>query len=175
MKRKSKNPKSNLVKQIVFAVSCVVILVYAITFFNSDSKDLPKRELLTIKDTLSFQDSLLTKIFNLRMEHPYIVYSQAIIESGNFNSVVFRENNNLFGMKIPERRPTLAIGINRGHAVFNSWRDCLIDYALYQSAFMRGLTEDEYFSRLNQIYAEDTDYEKKLRIIKTTYKKSLQL
>ena len=63
----------------------------------------------------------------MRIEHPYIVYAQAMIESNNFQSKIYRENNNMFGMKMPERRATLAIGINKGHAVYRNWRECVID------------------------------------------------
>lgn len=149
----------------------VGLIFHVVWNHKSTNKEEIKIEQVTIKDTLSFKDSLLNKIFEMRLEHPYIVYSQAIIESGNFSSVIFRENNNLFGMKMPERRVTIAIGISRGHAVYSSWRDCLIDYALYQSAYMRGLSEDEYFARLNRSYAEDVDYENKLRAIKNNFKR----
>ena len=116
-----------------------------------------------IKDTLEFKDSVLNFIFELRLDHPYIVYSQAIIESGNFTSNIWRENNNMFGMKMPERRPTLAIGISKGHAVYKNWKECIIDYALFQSSYLRELTEEEYFMKISNSYAEDGSYEKKVR------------
>lgn len=72
-------------------------------------------------DSLSFKDELLTLIFKLRLEHPDIVFAQAKLESGNFNSQIFRENNNLFGMKMPWNRPTVAIGVKRGHAADPSY------------------------------------------------------
>lgn len=116
-----------------------------------------------ILDTLEFKDSVLNFIFELRLDHPYIVYSQAIIESGNFTSNIWRENNNMFGMKMPERRPTLAIGISKGHAVYKNWKECIIDYALFQSSYLRELTEEEYFMKIGNSYAEDGSYEKKVR------------
>lgn len=123
-----------------------------------------------ISDTLEFKDSILNFIFELRLEHPYIVYSQAIIESGNFTSNIWKENNNMFGMKMPERRPTLAIGINKGHSVYKSWKECIIDYALFQSSYLRGLSEDEYFTKIGNSYAEDDSYERKIRSSKNQYK-----
>src|SRR5690554_3322128 len=65
-------------------------------------------------DSLSFRDELLTLIFKLRLEHPDIVFAQAILETGNFKSEIFKENKNLFGLKMPWNRPTLAIGVKRG-------------------------------------------------------------
>jgi len=137
----------------------------------------PVKEKVTIEithysiiDTLSFEDSLLNKIFEIRLEHPYIVFAQAIEESGRFNSLIFRENNNLFGMKMPERRPTTAIGINRKHAVYRNWQECLYDYALFQSAYMRNLTEEEYLAKLGRSYAESEGYEQRIKFLKESVK-----
>ena len=127
-----------------------------------------------IKDTLDFKDSVLNYIFELRLDHPYIVYSQAIIESGNFTSNIWKENNNMFGMKMPERRATLAIAINKGHAVYRDWRECIVDYALFQASYLRGLTEEEYFMKIGNSYAEDGSYEKKIREAKNQHKRSIK-
>lgn len=51
-------------------------------------------------------------------------------------------------MKVPSTRPTLAVGVLYGHACFNSWYECLVDYALWQTAFARNLSRDEYFAYL---------------------------
>lgn len=123
-----------------------------------------------VKDTLSFQDSVLNFIFNLRLEHPYIVYAQALEESGRFTSVIFRENNNLFGMKMPEKRTTIAIGINKGHAVYGTWQDSVIDYALWQSSYMRGLSEIDYLIKLRNTYAKSVNYDERIKIIKESVK-----
>src|SRR5690606_3074917 len=63
------------------------------------------------------------------------IIAQAKHESGNFNSPVFWENHNYFGMKQAKKRKTTAIGTNRGHAVYNSFEDCVIDYFYYLEAF----------------------------------------
>lgn len=110
-----------------------------------------------------FSDSLLEYIYEMRIEHPYVVYAQALKESARFTSNIYKENHNLFGMKVPERRSTVVIGVNRGHAVYLDWKMSVIDYALFQEAYMSGLTEDEYLVRLGRIYASDTNYEKDLR------------
>lgn len=110
-----------------------------------------------------FSDNLLEYIYEMRIEHPYIVYAQALKESARFTSNIYKENHNLFGMKVPERRSTVVIGVNRGHAVYLNWKMSVIDYALFQEAYMSGLSEDEYLVRLGRIYASDTNYEKDLR------------
>lgn len=122
---------------------------------------------------LSFSDSVLNFIFELRLEHPYIVYSQALVESSHFRSSVFLENNNMFGMKMPERRPTLAKGIRRGHSFFSNWQECVYDYALFQTAYMRGLSEDEYIAKLGRSYAKNKEYEKIIRLVKGNVKRKI--
>ena len=121
-------------------------------------------------DSASFSDRVLARIIELRLEHPYIVYSQVVWESGHFKSPIFLENNNMFGMKFPTNRPTTAIGINRGHAVYESWEMCLVDYAMFQSSYMRGLTREQYFERLSS-YAEDEDYVNNIRTMHGKWQK----
>jgi hypothetical protein len=111
-------------------------------------------------------DEILSYILDLRIENAYIVYAQARLESGNFTSDIFMENNNLFGMKVAERRPTTAIGVNRGHAVYKSWRESVIDYALMQAAYYRGLDEKTYLDKICSVYATDTTYRKRLEAMK---------
>ena len=159
-------------KHFLFMLFMLICLVAPNLFyiFRSIKNNNVNINSVQISDTLKFKDSILNFIFELRLEHPYIVYSQAIIESGNFTSNIWKENNNMFGMKMPERRPTLAISINKGHSVYKSWKECIIDYALFQSSYLRGLSEDEYFTKIGNSYAEDDSYERKIRSSKNQYK-----
>jgi hypothetical protein len=79
-----------------------------------------------------------------------------------YDYVEFKENNNLFGMKMPEYRKTTAIGINRGHAVYSSWRESVIDYALWQGKRARYSTKNQYLRRLKS-YAADPNYITKIK------------
>jgi len=93
-----------------------------------------------------------------------LITAQAGFETGNFTSVIFKENNNLFGMKLARVRKTTAIGENRGHAVYKSVEDCISDYWLYSkalnylsvyssvAAWVRELALKKYFE------AKETDY-----------------
>jgi hypothetical protein len=108
------------------------------------------------------KENLARLIYNLKIAHPDIVMAQAIIESGNFKSNIFKENNNLFGMKMPEYRKTTAIGINRGHAVYRNWRESVIDYALWQGKRARYSTTNQYLRRLRS-YAADPNYITKIK------------
>lgn len=158
--------KHNFKLIFIGLVLIAILIVLSIKCINNSSKiNTP------IKDSLAFRDSILNEIYNMKIEHPYIVYAQAIIESGNFTSKIWKENNNMFGMKMPERRATLACSIRYGHSVYKNWRDCLIDYALYQMSYMRGLSEDEYFEKLKNSYASDEYYINKIKKLKQSLSK----
>jgi hypothetical protein len=103
------------------------------------------------------------------IEFPDIVIAQAIQES-TFKSEIFKENNNPFGMKEAKSRNTTAIGTNRNHAKYKDWRFAVQDYALFQSAYTRKIkTREQYFNYLKH-YAEDENYERKLKKILKEYK-----
>lgn len=104
-------------------------------------------------------------IFELRLDHPDIVMAQAIEESGHFRSTLFTQGHNCLGMKVPCTRPTTAVGTLKGHARYSSVRDCILDYALWQSSFARGLSRDEYLALLDRTYASKKGYSDRLRRI----------
>lgn len=117
-------------------------------------------------DTLSTTaDSVFTYIFLMRLEHPDIVMAQCIEESGNFSSPLFLHGHNCTGMRVPAQRPTLALGMLYNHARFRSWKDCIADYAIWQSIYARGLSKDDYFAYLDRVYAEKKGYSDRLKNI----------
>ena len=86
---------------------------------------------------------------------PFIV-SVSAFETGDFKSPVLVENNNLFGMKLPKKRPTTATGENRGHATYNSLTDSIVDFYLWHRyvnfpevnrlrRFIRAMKDRSYF------------------------------
>lgn len=114
---------------------------------------------------LSLNDSVYVYILTNDIEHPDIVYAQALLETGNFNSSIFKSNNNLFGMKLPKVRETTAIGENKNHAVFDSWMSSIDDYKLWQQTYASNKSRDEYFSYLSKCYSQDEEYASKLKKI----------
>lgn len=90
--------------------------------------------------------------------------AQAAHETANFTSSIFKENNNLFGMKRPVIRQTTAIGENKGHAVYSSIEDSIKDMALYfkrrgylsnystVGAYVKELKAKSYFEDTAQNY-----------------------
>lgn len=132
--------------------------------------------LVTKSDIPEFsQDNLVELLRQLNVKHPHIVLAQAILETGTFNSDVFRQNHNLFGMKQAKIRVCTAKGTNLGHAYYDNWVESVYDYALYQSSYLRDLkSEDSYFNYLGSNYAEDPNYVKSLkRVIRKNNLKEL--
>ena len=100
------------------------------------------------------------------IKFPEIVYAQAILESGNFNSAVFKKYNNVFGMKRSSERPTTALYYENGYAVYRTWRESVLDYALYQSYYHNDIDSVEEYYRALSNYAEDTLYINKLKTLR---------
>lgn len=118
---------------------------------------------LKIDDFNVFSKANLKRlIYVLKIQHPDIVFIQAQIESANFKSKIFKENNNLFGMKMPKRRKTVATGINRGHAKYSSWQASVIDYKLMQKRYAHNKSRNQYFVYLRK-YAQDPNYVNKIK------------
>ena len=154
-------------KMIVQALTITIVLVgfFGIGFmagksaYNKSVEDITKEQII---QEISFEDSVYNYILELNIQHPEVVLRQARTESGNFKSRVFLENNNMFGMKIPSKRPNMVSGSNRGYAVYNNWQESVIDYALYQVYSGKNLSKEDYINMLNNNYAEDTEYLNKL-------------
>lgn len=115
-------------------------------------------------------NKLIVEIGNMNFDHPEIVLAQTKLETGNYTSVIFKENHNLFGMKFAYRRVRLSNGTDRGHAWYDSWKHSLYDYAFYYSKYLDDMSEEEYYDYLKQNYAEDPSYIKKVKKIANEYK-----
>ena len=113
------------------------------------------------KDVFSEQ-KLKAYILELNLRFPEVVLAQAKLESGNFTSRAFREQNNLFGMHVARSRPTLAKKGKGRLAHYSSWRDSVVDYAFLVADRMRKLnSREEYFKYLDANY-DVPGYSKKL-------------
>lgn len=124
----------------------------------TDSKDRFTKE--------KFKELLL----DLNIKHPSLVYAQAIQETGNFKSSIFLENHNIFGMKTATVRATTNKGTNRGHAYYSSWQNSVLDYALYQSSYLRKMDRDQYINYISRNYSTDSSYVSRIKHIMNTNK-----
>lgn len=98
------------------------------------------------------------------------VMAQSLLETGNYKSAVYKENNNLFGMKLAKTRLTTAEGENKGFARYVNTATSLIDYTLWltYNAFTQDTLKDldKFKLRLiNSGYCPQKDYIKRIEQI----------
>jgi len=150
---------------IVLLALC--LFIFAI-FFNTMKSIEYEREIIVIlaeHDKFSEEKFIkMLKIMNFKF--PHIVHAQAVLESNNFSSKLFIENNNMFGMRNALVRVNISQGEKNGYAYYKSWIDSVHDYGYYYATYLWKIdSEDLYFSYLSESYAEDPKYVGKLRVI----------
>jgi flagellum-specific peptidoglycan hydrolase FlgJ len=114
------------------------------------------------------KSTVYQEILNLDIKFPDIVLAQAVLESGNFSSKVAKQNNNLFGMKMPKVRETTAVGQRYGYARYYNWKDSVKDYKLWQEALLKkypNMTRGQYKTYINRIYSTGKNYISKINLI----------
>jgi hypothetical protein len=152
----------------LLSISLVTLIAYSYGRIDQirNLTDLEKEILivdLNSKNDFS-QDKLVEMLKDLNVRFPHIVLAQARLETGGYKSRIFKENNNLFGMKQATVRVNTALGTQHNHAYYDTWRESVYDYAFYQTRYLSGAkTESEYFYVLGQSYAEDPSYVTKLQ------------
>jgi hypothetical protein len=111
----------------------------------------------------------------LRVKYVDIAVAQMKLESANGTSKVFREGNNLFGMREPGKRPTTALGTKNSHAYYSHWRQSVIDYAMFQAYVgnMENLASEEaWLDYIGRMYAECSTYKEAILKIKQKFKQN---
>jgi len=128
--------------------------------------------------TLTSEEPNYENVYNSILEHniefPDIVFAQSILESGHYKSEVFQANNNMFGMKMPRIRQTVAIAKNLGYAVYSDWKSSITDYMLWQKNVMKTKTfsRSQYYAYLDKRYAIK-GYSTKLKQIVKRFNKEI--
>ena len=118
--------------------------------------------------------SLYEQIIKFGIKFPDVVFAQAVLESGNFTSKLFQSANNLFGMKIPTKRESTAIGQTKsGYSKYDDWNFSVYDYFLWQEYMLKkhgDLTKSQYLALLGKIYAEDKRYVSSIKRVISEHK-----
>lgn len=103
--------------------------------------------------------SRILKVQGLEISMIKLLQAQSIHETGNFTSRLFKEKNNLFGMKIPQQRQTLNVAPgNQQFSRFVSIDDSVKDMLLYLDHFKIPLDQEDAF-RYAQILKDKNYYE----------------
>lgn len=146
---------------LVLGIGYVVGFSYsAKNLAQANEKETTDLSSTTVSEKFS-EKALIALMLELNIKYPEIALSQARLETGNFTSAIFKENHNLFGMKMAEKRPSSAIGINRGHAAYSNWKESVVDYALFQSfiiAKIQNVSRESYRKHIQKYYSETSDY-----------------
>ena len=111
------------------------------------------------------KETLLSEIRSADIAHWDIVYAQAILESGNLKSRLVIGNNNLFGMRKPLQRQTLAMGKRSGYAYYSHWVESVWDYKLYQEHIFKAkgsMSRSQYLRYIAKTYSTTPDYVKRV-------------
>jgi len=107
-------------------------------------------------EDLPLTDSAITKeLTQLGCMLPNVALAQFKIETGHFRSAICRENKNIAGIRNSASK--LSKGLNRGHNVYSTYRDCLRDYVRIQN---------KYLKNIDGRYAEAKDYTEQLKKVR---------
>jgi flagellum-specific peptidoglycan hydrolase FlgJ len=129
-----------------------------------------KKIIFTLSLFTTVQSQTLNEVWNyayhLGIKHHDIVMAQVILESKHLKSDIFKNNNNLIGMKLATQRPTTAIGKDaNGFAIYENWKWCLRDYLIYQNKYYKDDSEDYYEFLTRMGYDEKGGYGERLKEI----------
>ena len=158
----------NVKRNTVLKLS-VIPLMFLLVGFGSAVKvnTLVEKIPIVIRPDLSIpltENNLRKEIQSLNMKYEDVIIQQYKLESDYGKSNIYKQNKNFLGMKQAKLRPTTALGTQNGHAYYNSWQDCLRDYAMWQLQNTRNIrNESEYYQLLDRIYAEAGHYVETLK------------
>lgn len=92
-------------------------------------------------------------LIELNVRFPKIVYQQVMVESNWLKGPLVGYQNNLVAMENAVSRPTVGENIGVRFAKYDSWRQSLVDYALWQASYTKGIkTEEQYYDFLDKVY-----------------------
>ncbi len=123
-----------------------------------------------IKDQPFSEDLLKKCIYYERIKYQDMVLLQSQLETGYYTSDIFLNGHNCFGMRFPNRRPTVATGTYKEHAQYSHWSESVIDYGLWQNWYLsrgyriEGSNDDAFYLVFLKCvhYATDPRYVSKL-------------
>lgn len=152
----------------IFILVIVIILGSFIAIHNDMQKDIKSYNQTLVLDTIAPskdiiikhsiedpKDNLLRVLIDLDVMFPEIVYSQAILETGNFTSSVYHNYNNLFG---------LYNSSIKDYYYFATWQESVVAYKKYIQYKIK--KDEDYYIFLDRIgYAEDPSYISKVKHI----------
>jgi hypothetical protein len=150
-----------LVKRYSFWLFLGVIIGSGFLYsFKEEPKTIIKYKYIVIKNTVPedislTKEEILKELVNNKCVLPAIALAQFSQETLHFKSKICKENKNIAGIR--NSKSKYVIGMNRGHCVYKTYKDCIKDYIRIQNSYLKNI---------NHRYAEDSSYIKSLRNIR---------
>lgn len=145
--------ETKTIKHVLFG-ALILIALFVLTSLKNKKEADPNE---VINDSFS-KEALVEEIKCHGFKYPDIILAQAVLESGHFKSAVFKENNNLFGMRQPKKRYNLCNGTNLNHALYDNWKVCVEDRMIYEKLYLNKMTRIQYKKFLDKTYAKGKNY-----------------
>lgn len=148
---------------LLLAVACLAVICKALATPKEESviRTIVTDSISAVVDeqpdfmSKSPQEGLMEALVYYEVDHPEIVYAQAILETGWFTSDLCLNSNNLFGLYNSKKLQ---------YYRFNHWAESVVAYVKFVQYKYK--PPDDYYKFLSRIgYAEDKDYIRKLRNI----------
>lgn len=138
------------------------ILFVCFTIYMYNKKPELRVEYINNTDTIILDskpmpltDSAIThELTKLGCVLPNVALAQFKIETGHYTSAICKENKNLAGIR--NSNSPLSRGKNRGHNVYDTYRDCLKDYVRIQERYLKAIDgkyaeAEGYLNNLRQV------------------------
>jgi len=160
-----KSATKHLIKMYTFWFVLGTLLGSGILYsFTEPPKLITKFKFVFVKDTIPediplTKEAILKELVANKCVLPNIAFAQFSQESEHFKSDICKENKNFAGIR--NSKSKYVIGMNRGHCVYLTYRDCIKDYIRIQNMYLKNI---------NHKYAEDTQYIKSLTKVKVHIK-----
>jgi hypothetical protein len=149
--RQTPNYRKMLLVCLVLLGASLTAMVYMSNNVQVNTRKVHTTDTVYIED-VPLTDSAITKeLTQLGCMLPNVALAQFKVETGHFRSAICRENKNIAGIRNSASK--LSKGLNRGHNVYSTYRDCLRDYVRIQN---------KYLKNIEGRYAEAKDYTEQL-------------
>jgi uncharacterized FlgJ-related protein len=150
--------------RVIVVVLFLSVFLLSFVAIKKPSKEYVHTETeLDLRTNSTFsEEALIKEIENMPFRFKDLVLAQAILESGNYSSPVFKEGFNLFGLREAKQRLTTSRGTHLNHAYYNNWKESVLDRLLYETKYLGKLNREQYLLYLDRVYAESGGYDKAL-------------
>ncbi len=139
----------------ISTISIALMYIYKSNTTVPNNIEPPQKDTIPKFYGKTAKDGLEEALIYYDVKHPNIVYAQAILETGHFQSAICVEHNNLFGLYNSK---------NKRYYSFEHWTESVVAYKEWIQR--RYKPPNDYYRFLERIhYADDSLYIQKLKQI----------